>query len=247
MDNEDLLEIPSFLRRTPDERDQHEPDDLLATEAEEAGQDELQPHPFADMFPMMKGEDFDALVASIEEDGLEEPIIKYKGKILDGRNRYAACTQAGVDPEFDEYKGDDPLEFVLRKNLHRRQLQTSQRAMIAAKMANLKNGQRADEVSGTSIDVAAKTFNVGRASVDRAKAVLAFGDDELINEVESGAKSVSAATKQLAEPSAPTVNVSEGELQSKRLLKLWNKTGEEGRTLFLKAKGLRHLPHGEEG
>ncbi len=117
-------------------------------------------------------------------------------------------------------------------------MQVSQRALIAARMANLGNGQRADEVSGTSIEVAAKIFGIGRASVERAKSLLTSGDDELIKNVASGKVSVSAATSQLAHANkTATPPISNGEIESKRLLKLWNKTGEEGQTLFLDGIG----------
>jgi len=207
------------------------------SEPENSGQPYLEPHPFAEMFPRMQGKNFVDLVTSIKDDGLEELIVTFEGKILDGRNRYAACIEAGVGPDTDEYKGDDPLGYVLRKNLHRRQLQTSQRAMAGARLATLKNGQRADEVSGTSIDVAANTFSVGRASIDRAKSVLDSGDVELIKAVESGEKSVSAAAKQLTNSSNPVDPLPEDERQSKKLLKLWNSTEGEGQELFLKAIG----------
>jgi ParB-like chromosome segregation protein Spo0J len=256
MHNDDLPDIPDCLdRRTPEQknnpgnvRSQPGPevsaskgaDNNEKSEAPEkpSAVTDLKPHPYADMFPHMQDEDFKGLVASIRKDGLEEPIVTYEGKILDGRNRYAACAEAAVKPTSIEYEGTDPLEFVLRKNLHRRQLQTSQRAMVAAKMANLKNGQRADEVSGTSIDVAAKAFNVGRASVDRARIVLARGDEELIRAVENGEKSISAAAKQVAQATKPaTPPFSDDEVESQRLLKLWVKTGKEGQKLFLKAIG----------
>ena len=162
MSDIDLPEMPTLLDRRPSKETKipGEADEAPVTDvrpSEEAGNSEaqvsqaedieqadLKPHPFADMFPRMMGEAFDALVTSINEDGLEEPIITYEGKILDGRNRHAACIEAGVDPEFDKYEGDDPLEFVLRKNLHRRQLQTSQRAMVAANLANMNQGERTD-------------------------------------------------------------------------------------------------------
>ena len=245
MDENDALYIPPFLdRRNAEETngsgdvgDKPVPAALPTEETDSVKTSEIQSHPFADMFPMMKGEDFTDLVTSIQKDGLEEPIVTYEGKILDGRNRYAACTEAEIKPEFIEYEGADPLGFVLRKNLHRRHLTASQRAMVAANMADLQNGQRADEVSGTSIDVAAKSLNVGRASVDRAKVVQASGDDELIEAVESGEMSVSAAAKQIAAPSEPVVMTSEGERQSQKLLKLWDEAGDEGRALFLEAIG----------
>jgi hypothetical protein len=41
--------------------------------------------------------------------------------------------------------------YIVSKNLHRRHFNESQRAMIAAKMANLKNGQRAGQTAGVKI------------------------------------------------------------------------------------------------
>ncbi|MCD6295935.1 MAG: ParB N-terminal domain-containing protein, partial [Deltaproteobacteria bacterium] len=50
-------------------------------------------HEIANMFPLMEGTEFDALVTDIKENGLLEPIWLYENKILDGRNRYRACQE----------------------------------------------------------------------------------------------------------------------------------------------------------
>lgn len=91
----------------------------------------LQAHPLAKLFPMIEGAEFDSLVASIKANGLKVPIILWEGKILDGRNRYAACLKAGVEPKFVEHT--DPgtlLQTVLALNLDRRSLTSGQRAVI---------------------------------------------------------------------------------------------------------------------
>jgi hypothetical protein len=48
------------------------------------------------------------------------------------------------------YDGDDLNAYVISRNLHRRHRDESQRAMVAAKIATLQNGQRADR--GASIE-----------------------------------------------------------------------------------------------
>jgi hypothetical protein len=159
-------------------------------------------HPLADIFPRLKDinpDGFQAFKEDIKSRGQQEPIITYEGKVLDGRNRYDACQELGITPQFREYTRDDPIGFVLSANLHRRHLNESQRAMVAAKLADLQVGANQHK-EGTSIDVASKALNVGRASVDRAKVVLKSGDQALISEVQKGKTSVSKAEKQVKKP-----------------------------------------------
>ena len=61
-----------------------------------------------------------------------EPIILADGQILDGRNRHRACELAGVEPEFVESDGADPLALVVSLNVKRRHMTASQRAISAA-------------------------------------------------------------------------------------------------------------------
>jgi DNA-binding Lrp family transcriptional regulator len=96
----------------------------------------LSVHPLASMFPMMKGEEFDAFVADIETHGLHERITLYQGKILEGRHRYRACLRAKVEPRFKQFKGDDAAAtaFVVSRNIHRRHLKPKEKRDLLEKL-----------------------------------------------------------------------------------------------------------------
>jgi len=102
----------------------------------------MQAHPAADIFPLLVGAEIDALAADIREHGQREPIIIHNGMILDGRNRARACEQLGIEPVTRKWDRDGtPEEFVISMNVHRRHLSESQRALVAAKIANIERGQ----------------------------------------------------------------------------------------------------------
>lgn len=76
-------------------------------------------HPYADAFPMASEEELGELAESIAAVGLIHPIVLTpQGEVLDGRNRLAACKQAGVEPAFETREGDDDdyKEFVIGAN-----------------------------------------------------------------------------------------------------------------------------------
>ena len=156
----------------------------------------MKPHPISEIFPAMEGAEFDALVEDIKAHGLLHPLVMYQGKILDGRNRWRACEALGIKPKTTDYRGDDPLGHVLSLNLTRRHLDASQRAMVAARMATLKAGQRPTAIAvGATQDEAAKKLNVSPDSIGRARAVVEHGTPALVAAVDRGDVAVSVASK----------------------------------------------------
>jgi len=166
-------------------------------------------HAVAEVFPLLRGQAFQELAADIKQNGLREPIlVDAEGRIVDGRNRYRACLAAGVEPHYVEWQGQGELaEVVLSLNLHRRHLNESQRALVAARLAKLlekeaaqRRGARTDiqaNLPGSSFgqarDQAGARVNVSARSVTHARKVLRDGSDELIAAVESGDLAVSTA------------------------------------------------------
>jgi protein gp37/ParB-like chromosome segregation protein Spo0J len=98
-------------------------------------------HPAAAHFPLIKGEEFEQLVAHVKARKLFEAIVLAPDgvTIVDGRNRFRACEAAKIKPRFrtlpkrtTEY---DIIEIVIGANMRRRDLSTGQKAMIAQELA----------------------------------------------------------------------------------------------------------------
>jgi N6-adenosine-specific RNA methylase IME4/ParB-like chromosome segregation protein Spo0J len=166
----------------------------------------MKVHPAAEIFPLLTGGEFDSLVTDIRANGLREAIWLDRDKrILDGRNRHRACKEANVEPRFRTHKGADAVAFVISLNLHRRHLNESQRAMSAARLADMPQGARTDlsKNGATSQADAAALLNVSRHSVQNATKVLADGAIEVVAAVDSGTVTVTDAAA-IAGESRPT-------------------------------------------
>jgi hypothetical protein len=163
-------------------------------------------HPLADAFPILMGDEFDALVASIKDHGLRRPVVTdVDGWILDGRNRYAACEKLGIEPISTNYDGDDPLSFILDENVHRRHMNETQRAYVAARLANLGVGR--PQINSANLpnyvfsrEKAAALLNVSVKLVGHARKVLDSGDPTLVEGIKNGTTAVSKAAKSLRQP-----------------------------------------------
>lgn len=168
-------------------------------------------HPYAELFPWIDGPAFEELKADIAKNGVLEPIVFLDGAILDGRNRYMAARALGIDYPRVEYRGDDPLGYVISLNLKRRHLSESQRASVAAKLANMEQGRPADKGANlhlldepqpapVSVAQAAELLNVSERSVKSARKVHEQGTPELVAAVDTGKVSVSAAADIATKP-----------------------------------------------
>jgi ParB-like chromosome segregation protein Spo0J len=155
----------------------------------------LKSHPYADLFPMMTADELEALAEDIKENGLRQPIVRYQGEVLDGRNRLLACQKAGVEPTFTEHEGDEDsaLLLVLSLNAQRRDLTPGQRAIVAAKvferLPERRGGDRTKSKvpdSGTlkSRDSLAQRFRVGKNAIQQASTLLENAPD-LAGQVEA--------------------------------------------------------------
>jgi hypothetical protein len=114
--------------------------------------EDFPPHPAAGLFPMMAGAELAELAEDIKAKGLLHDVVVYKAKVLDGRNRQAACKIAGVMPRYrwitDEDLNGSPLDFVLSCNLHRRHLTTEQKRQVIAAVLKADPSRSNRQVAG---------------------------------------------------------------------------------------------------
>ena len=98
-------------------------------------EDHYEIHPAAKAFPMLPQDELIKLTKDICDNGLQVPIKRLDGAVLDGRNRLMACLRAGVTPTFEDVQVDDPYMWVWSLNGARRHLQSQeQKALIWKKL-----------------------------------------------------------------------------------------------------------------
>lgn len=159
-------------------------------------------HPAAACFPMMEGEAYERLREDIRANGLRVPIVLAKHDaqwmVLDGRNRQRACEETGRKVRHEYFDGDwdSAMRYAVSLNIARRHLNESQRGLVAAKLATLSRGSNQHaRIQAPTQSEAAEMLNVGRSTVQSARAVLESNTPELVEAVESGELAVSRAAE----------------------------------------------------
>jgi hypothetical protein len=163
---------------------------------------------FKALLPALEPDEYNKLSASIVKDGCRDAVLTWQGLIIDGMNRAEICWAESVPFETKEATfetREDVMRWMLDNQNGRRNLSASQRAMLAARRANLVVGKPAGTkqiptVNRTilsspspSIENSAKKQAVSATSVKTAKRVIADGVPSLSKAVTDGKVSVSAA------------------------------------------------------
>src|SRR5262249_2492386 len=111
----------------------------------------LEFHPLASIFRLLEGKEFAALVEDIRMHGLREPITVFEDMVLDGRNRYRACLEAGIEPTFTPYldddQGVDPRTYRMARDIvllaNRTDLSKTDRATVHRALSQLNESKQA--------------------------------------------------------------------------------------------------------
>lgn len=185
-----------------------------------------QYHEVANIFPLIQGEEFEALKSDIKQNGLLEPIwLHPDGRIIDGRNRHRACIETSTQMKFKTWNGSGSLvSFVVSLNLHRRHLSSSQKAAVAVEIlpileaeAKQRQGERTDlhndivEIfpqcdGGRARDIAAEITGTNGRYVSEAKK-LKEEAPELFEAVQAGEMTIPQAKREVIKKDAEALRV----------------------------------------
>ena len=182
-------------------------------------------HPAADLFPMFGDDEFQSLVNDIKENGLLDPIYLFDGKILDGRNRYKACTVAGVEPKTVTWvdRGSGPISWVLSKNFQRRDMTKSQKAAVAVEAEALFAIEAKERMAAAGASAApGRPADKGDQKVDQVRAPQSLdqaGDLLGVNRqyVSDAKKLRETAPETYEKVKAGTVTIQEAKREQKRV------------------------------
>lgn len=181
-----------------------------------------------DLLPPLTDEEYKQLEKNILENGFDRnfPIMEWHGFIADGHNRYSICKKHNIEPVIGTIAYDtkeEVMEWMLDIQLGRRNLSPIQRIAVAEKYRPIYE-KKAKENQGARNDLKnnipqnlgesekkkaakdrevnsklAKVANVNPETYRQAKRVLDSENDDLKQRVLSGATSISAGYKELAQ------------------------------------------------
>jgi hypothetical protein len=157
----------------------------------------MKAHPLADLFSMLPPDELEELADDIAKNGQQEPILVYKGLVIDGRNRLAACTAAGIKPVTVEFEPkakepkaieDEIAALITSRNLMRRNITAGQRAVYFAMLNPKRQGQKGLRMNSSEVG--------SKQTLDRARFVLEKAPDKA-TEVLQGLKTLNAVYAEL--------------------------------------------------
>jgi len=189
---------------------------------------------YSKLLPKMSEEEFAELKASIKAEGQHYPIIVNENlEVLDGHHRYRACSELGIEPDFEVRRFEDKLlekKFVIEANLRRRHLNNFQLVELAVPLLeiekalakkrqakggkdgrNLQLGLASDdaepEFKAKATEVVAKKAGVSTRTFERGKKILERASEEDKQKLREGKASIAQVYSEI---------VSGGDSQAKK-------------------------------
>lgn len=174
--------------------------------------DKITVHPTFQTLLPINDKELANIVKDMEEHGFDKSkpvcIWREENVLIDGYTRFTAAKEAGLS-EIYKYEmsfgtEQEALEYAMKQQLNRRNLNDAGKLMLIEKLDNLRNPGRKSsdseaeaEPRGKSAQALAESLGIGTRTVERGRYVLANADEETLEEVKSGKTSLNQAAKKI--------------------------------------------------
>jgi ParB-like chromosome segregation protein Spo0J len=182
------------------------------------------------LLPKMSEEELAELKNSIQTEGQHYPIIVNEDlEVLDGHHRFRACTELGIEPDFEVRKFDDKLmekKFVIEVNLRRRHLNNFQLVELAVPLLEIekalakkrqskggKNGRDMQlglasddaepEPKAKATEAVAKKAGVSTRTLERGKKIIEKASEDDKQKLREGKTSISKVYQEIVTAENP--------------------------------------------
>lgn len=177
---------------------------------------------FASVTPPLKKCEREMLEKSLIENGCQMPLIVWNGTIVDGHQRYNICREHRIPftyEEMDFNSESEAIVWIIKNQMARRNLSSFQRCeMVLRFEPELKadaEQHRRDAISyyrstGKTLpankrtrELLANMAGTSGRTLDRAKKIMTYGDEETIRRVRNGEISITHAYNSVFGRSGP--------------------------------------------
>lgn len=93
-------------------------------------------HPIAAALPRTQA-GYRAMLASLRDEGQCEPVLLFRGQVIDGVQRMRACQALHRECQVQEYQGSDPVAFAVSRNALVEALPRGERSALAKRVRQI--------------------------------------------------------------------------------------------------------------
>ena len=169
---------------------------------------------FRKLIPPLSSEEYAQLEENCKADGIRDPLVVWRGTLIDGHNRYNIAQRHGLEFQVVEKEFEDENAakiWMVGNQFGRRNLNNYQRSVLALELEGLYK-EKAKETQGQRNDLCQKSdksepkdtkkeigklANVSHDTIMRVKKIEATATPEIKAAVLSGEKSINEAYKEI--------------------------------------------------
>lgn len=160
---------------------------------------------FKNLLIPLTEEEYNNLEQSVLVEGIRDPLIVWDRVLIDGHHRYLLAQKYNLEFTVKELVFENKnavIEWIIKNQLGRRNLNESQRALLGARLVKTTHGgdrksKNQEANSPLDLNQTAEIVNVSARSIKSAKKVLINADTETIKAIEKGELSLHAAEKEI--------------------------------------------------